>query len=63
MFAEAFEKRLTKLFPYPRIGLTEETKMSSDLVGFPTLQPAFVMKVNVGEGNPVGKPHHLHIAL
>jgi hypothetical protein len=54
MFSEAFGEKLAKLFPYSSVKLTEETKMSSDLVGFPSLQPAFVMKVNVGEGNPVG---------
>jgi hypothetical protein len=54
MFSEAFGEKLAKLFPSSAVKLTQETKMSSDLVGFPSLQPAFVMKVNVGEGNPVG---------
>ncbi|KAF3009314.1 hypothetical protein E8E15_002612 [Penicillium rubens] len=28
--------------------------MSSELTGFPSLQPALICKINVGEGNPVG---------
>ena len=60
MFSEAFGRRLARLFKSPKIELAEETKMSSDVVGFPSLQPAFIMNVNVGEANPVGKSYHLH---
>ncbi|KAJ6153529.1 hypothetical protein N7470_006488 [Penicillium chermesinum] len=40
--------------------------MSSELTGFPSLQPALICKINVGEGNPIGDvstgPRFIHFS-
>lgn len=44
----------TMTLPQTTINTASKDQLSSSLSGFPTLQPAFVMKINIGDGNSFG---------